>query len=342
MNSPEKDIHLVEKSAVNDFHLSMQQRSREENFDGVVASFDLQKVLSTPHGDGMLIGFSRKLAVYNLTVYNSGEKQGLNYIWNETQARRGANEIASCVVSFLRDCDAKGKREVFLFCDSCGGQNKNRGVMFAVHQFLCRAASVKEVTVTYLVPGHTYMQCDAIHAAIETHLKGVNVWAPSQWPTIIACCVKDPQKNPVIVKNVPKVLKWKERAESAFPLNSRITDGGKVKWAAVRQFNVEESDLSRIRLKYSMDANYLEVPIRRRRGRGQGGVAFDIPETAYEEKLPISYQKYEDLLKLCRRNPPVIPAEYHEEFFSLRPDREIIDRLPEPDIEETEADDTDL
>lgn len=33
----------------------------------MVASFDLQKVLSTPHGDSMLIGFSRKYAVYNFT-----------------------------------------------------------------------------------------------------------------------------------------------------------------------------------------------------------------------------------------------------------------------------------
>lgn len=44
------------------------------------ASFDLQKVLNTPHGNNMLLFYSRKYAVYNLCFYESITRNGFCFI----------------------------------------------------------------------------------------------------------------------------------------------------------------------------------------------------------------------------------------------------------------------
>jgi len=49
--------HLAEKRALSDFFAAAQQRRDEQER---VASFDLQKVLNTPHTDSMLVGYSRR------------------------------------------------------------------------------------------------------------------------------------------------------------------------------------------------------------------------------------------------------------------------------------------
>lgn len=53
----------------------------------VVCSFDLQKVLNTPYGESMLLYYSRKYAVYNLTMYESGTQNVSCYIWGECDGK---------------------------------------------------------------------------------------------------------------------------------------------------------------------------------------------------------------------------------------------------------------
>ncbi|XP_050302790.1 uncharacterized protein LOC126740705 [Anthonomus grandis grandis] len=55
--------HTKEKDEAKRIFLAEQEKSSKDGF--LVMSFDLQKVLSTPHGPSMIFGFSRKYAVYN-------------------------------------------------------------------------------------------------------------------------------------------------------------------------------------------------------------------------------------------------------------------------------------
>ena len=51
----------------------------------------------------MLISFyKRKLSMYYLTTYSLGDSEGNCYMWDETLASRGACEIASCIMMFLK------------------------------------------------------------------------------------------------------------------------------------------------------------------------------------------------------------------------------------------------
>ncbi|CAH1107681.1 unnamed protein product [Psylliodes chrysocephalus] len=106
-NVKEYEKHIQEKDAAKKIYLQEQAMSGKE--DLLVVSFDLQKVLATPHGDSMLLGFSRKYAVYNFTTYESGTQRGICYIWGEKDAKRGPNEIASNLFHYLQKVDNEGR-----------------------------------------------------------------------------------------------------------------------------------------------------------------------------------------------------------------------------------------
>ncbi|XP_050308273.1 uncharacterized protein LOC126744763 [Anthonomus grandis grandis] len=83
-------------------------------------NFDLQSVLCRPKGPTGQIFYLRKLAVYNLTMYNLANQKVNCYLWDETQGKRGANEIASCVYDFIMSHTKI--TTVRMMSDGCGGQ----------------------------------------------------------------------------------------------------------------------------------------------------------------------------------------------------------------------------
>ncbi|KAK3775652.1 hypothetical protein RRG08_049833 [Elysia crispata] len=93
---------------------------------------------------------------------------------NSYYSKRGSNEIASCVKTYLDDINKKGTyKTVRLLSDSCGGQNRNRPLNF---DKICHGL---------LVRGHSENESDSIHARIEDASKHVKVYTTSQRATII-------------------------------------------------------------------------------------------------------------------------------------------------------------
>ena len=88
-------------------------------------TFDLEQVLSTPNNSTSTIFYKRKLSVYNLSVYSLGTSNGSCMIWNETEGKRGANEIGTCMTTYLSSLSPV-INHVTLYSDNCGGQNKNK------------------------------------------------------------------------------------------------------------------------------------------------------------------------------------------------------------------------
>ena len=77
-----------------------------------------------------------------------------------------------------------------------------------------------------------------------------------------------------------------------------------------------------------------------KRGRNTDASPSDVLPRRYTSKLPISSAKKKDLRNLCKSG--VIPSEYHEFYKSLPFHQSVRDRLPEPDILESNSDnDTD-
>ncbi|KAF2887649.1 hypothetical protein ILUMI_18524 [Ignelater luminosus] len=76
--------------------------------------------------------------------------------------------------------------ELTIFCDNCFLQNKNR-FLFTYLDLLCAALIVKEIEITYPVPGHSMIPVDRCFALIgKNRLKHEKVNTPEYYVNLIA------------------------------------------------------------------------------------------------------------------------------------------------------------
>ena len=91
--------HQVNKTMArylkNSYELNVKENKK------MCVAFDLQKVLIEPYGDHALFYYKRNLSIYNLTLCNLVTKQGYCCVWDQTIAKRGSNEVSSCLYNYV-------------------------------------------------------------------------------------------------------------------------------------------------------------------------------------------------------------------------------------------------
>ncbi|KAF2895225.1 hypothetical protein ILUMI_10948 [Ignelater luminosus] len=99
-----------------------QEKCKDEN-TMLVASFDLEKVMSTPHGNSMLISFSRRYTVYNFTVYETERvEKDIILHGGRKDGKKGANKMCANLYLYRKQVDEEGKfSTIFLYRDNCVG-----------------------------------------------------------------------------------------------------------------------------------------------------------------------------------------------------------------------------
>ena len=100
-----------------------------------------------------------------------------SYVWDESNANRGVNEIATCVYKYLEKVSATAEDlDVVFYSDNCAGQQKNK-FMISMYTYAVKTLpnlkSHKYLAHKYLVKGHTQTEGDSAHSQIEIEkLKG--------------------------------------------------------------------------------------------------------------------------------------------------------------------------
>lgn len=316
--------HEKERNDAKIVFLEDQSKSGKDHY--LVATFDLQKVLTTPHGRSMMFGFSRKYAVYNFTVYESKTQNGYCYLWGEKDGKRGVVEICSNLFRYLTHLDNNEScHRLSLYCDNCPGQNKNKYILSMLGYFLHNSKNINEIKLTYLVAGHTYMPVDSMHAVIEKYSRNVTVQAPSEWPTIIRNARRRPKPYEVITCNRLDFKDWKAVTFSSKKLATKSGDA--LKFSEIKVIKLSKECLPVIQVStksYDLTEDIQEIEISFK-------TLNEVP-LSYKNDIPISKPKLRDLLNLC--NQQIIKTEYHGEYFSLRSSSSVPDELAETDIED--------
>lgn len=359
--------HVEEKDATYE-RFECHQKLHLIDKDTIVSSFDLQKVLNTPHGDNILLYYSRKYTVYNFTVYECSTRNGFCYTWGECNGKRGAKEIGTCIYKYLQNVDDRGIKKVIFYCDCCSGQNRNR--FFSIFKgFLTVSKNIETIQINYLLPGHSYMPVDSMHSVIEREVRKLVVWSPTQWPSYIESARKNPCPYKVFTLEHGDFIDWDPLTQECFPPSTKNLHVSKIRIATMKK-----KDVKSIKTKHSMkpdaitcevkldvkdlDPNGKDITKEKGKGKGKGkkkgegkkttdeasNSSADTFETRlkktfqnlkplYKKRLQISQVKYKDLKKIC--DDGVIPSRCHGDFMNLPYAANVRDTLNQSDEEDS-------
>lgn len=140
--------------------------------------FDMQKVLNLPKTPIQEAFYSRQLNLYNFCIVNTDSTNPDFYCWNETQSGRGAEVIGSALLHHLNNIEFADDTELLrLFCDGCGGQNKNCHIIHTLAFWLLNKSpkSMKEIHIFFPVRGHSFLPADRVFGRLEKELRKISV-----------------------------------------------------------------------------------------------------------------------------------------------------------------------
>uniref|UniRef100_H3H4Y9 DUF7869 domain-containing protein n=1 Tax=Phytophthora ramorum TaxID=164328 RepID=H3H4Y9_PHYRM len=109
-------------------------------------------------------------------IYYANKTIQYNYIYDETVAGKGTDEVNSLLHHFIHKIVLPGgHRKLTIYADNCGGQNKNNYVLKALLA-LAHMGDLKTVELKFFVKGHTKNAVDRGFGHVRKRLSRVDVW----------------------------------------------------------------------------------------------------------------------------------------------------------------------
>lgn len=140
---------------------SMRLDAKISQDEVTVIAFDLMKTLPTPVISTGITYYKRQLWTYCLGVHNLQSNETIMFVWDESLASRGAQEIGSCLMYYFKH-SVKTKK-VIMYSDGCGGQNRNIKMALICHYVVqSQEFTIEEIQHKFLVSGHSFLVCDRL------------------------------------------------------------------------------------------------------------------------------------------------------------------------------------
>lgn len=241
------------------------------------------------------------------------------YIWNESIASRGPQEIGSCLMHYFKTFVTEKK--VVMYSDQCGGQNRNVK-MALICDFMTSSEEFKvcEIDHKFLVSGHSYLPCDQDFGVIEKEKKfHKDIFLPEHWTTVIKSARK---KNPFLTVEMTSddffSTKTLENAITNRKINERKS---KVEWLKIQWLRYTSDTNHRFQYKYSnsQDVLFDTVNVARRNVNSHTASL----NLLYPNGRPIETKKKKDLIELL----PYVPPIHHPFYEALKTSVFAVDEL---------------
>lgn len=253
---------------------------------------DFQKNLPVPNISTNDVYYRRQLSFYMFNIHCLSDAKSFFFTYPETAGRKGADDVASMLFYFLfNELDA-AVNEITLFCDSCGGQNKNWTVFRFLHYIVHFTKRLQKITVIFPIRGHSYLECDKNMGLINQ--KSI-VEVPEQWNSIIRSSRVKPSPFEVIPCDKQQIFReWSKLLDQLYlpkcPFPSR----------PVRQLVIVNSHPRFIMHKSTYNGPLLEniVLAPRKKRLNLPNNQFKIPDFKYGKLIPLKKKKYEDIQHL--------------------------------------------
>ena len=257
--------------------------------------------------------------VRNLTFMDSRSPHNVViYTWEEYEGRKSPNEVGTCILKYIKDHVPDNIEHLIFWSDSAPGQNKNFHVPTAMFRSLQDKNNLKLIDHKFPVVGHTHLEVDSVHAAVEREVHKRRVSVTSDWLDVFRSCRL---QNPYIIQQMKHTdfldftnKSYLKKAQSEIKISHQY-------WLRY------EKNTTYLQMKTALsDPHFKRVELK------LGNPLPTLPLTpAYANQLLVSAQKKIDQLEYIRNG--AIPYAYlnmvREIPSSLSPDAEqkIVDKL---------------
>lgn len=150
-----------------------------------VLTFDYQQNLPLPVSSSGEVFYKIQLWVYNFCVHVGSTGESFFYVYDETIAAKGQNDVASILLHFLNNQVRPEVTDLYIFSDNCASQNKN----YVLTQFLYTLVATEKYRLIqhrYPEPGHSFLPCDRSFGAIEQEKRKYDkLYLPKDYVKII-------------------------------------------------------------------------------------------------------------------------------------------------------------
>lgn len=299
--STENEIKLLKIN--NTLHLKMAETfyarkrnarlgARRNETDEAIC-MDYQKNLNVPNITTNDAYYKRKLSYYLFNIHVLSNSSSKFYVYDETLAKKGSDNVASMLYDFIMFNLQDTVKKLTIFCDSCGGQNKNYVIIRFIYYIVHIQRRLDEIKIVFPVRGHSYMECDRNMALInqKSHIE-----LPSEWADQIAVARSKP--SPFLVEQCEQDLfrNWADYFKPMFKPKCPIPI------RSIREIRVHIEKPKLIFHRDSYNGAWVSNVITNNRYKAPILQAneFTHPQKLYDSLLPISAAKYKDCLDLAK------------------------------------------
>ncbi|XP_072390766.1 uncharacterized protein [Diabrotica undecimpunctata] len=197
----------LHKSKAEAFY-EIKRRARKaamQNVNCEAVSMDFEKNLSTPNIPTNDVYYKRQLTLHSFNIHVLSTGNATFYCFPETIGGKGSNEVVSFLHHFIFVQLDLSVRHLHIFCDSCGGQNKNFTVFRYLHYVVNTAKRLDSIKVTFPIRGHSYMECDRDMGVINQKIMAE---LPEDWYTEIRSCRVKPNPFDVVEVDQSLIRNW--------------------------------------------------------------------------------------------------------------------------------------
>lgn len=238
------------------------------------------------------------------------------YIWPESMASRGAQEIGACLMRHLRERLPANTKELILNSDSCYGQNRNIKLALILKKFIDSwpHPGLNSIEQRYFIVGHSYNSCDRCFGLIENQKKRTeDIFTPIHWINVMRRAKKTDPKF-IVTEMRKKDFVSSKPLENSIVNRKKSIAGEKISWNDFQTIKYDRDSPSILKFK-TFDLN--ETPTHNISLTKEGILTkfgnVKLP-ILYPNGRPIDKKKFDDIMELLK----YVPKEHHAFFKTLK------------------------
>lgn len=286
----EKELHLKRSERFYKLKESYRKRCMKSKSMEAI-TMDYQKNLPTPNITTNDVYYKRQLNFISFNIHVLSSSQAVFYTYDESIARKGADDVCSMMYHFFCHILPMEVRELAIFCDSCSGQNKNFTVIRFLHYMVVQKKRFETVKVLFPIRGHSYLECDRNMSLIN---QKTYTETPDDWREEFKSCRVKP--NPFQVIDCGQnfeFLNWTAFLSSLYAAKCPFPT------RPVRMLKVENENPSKIFHKGTFTGIYQQSPLFAKSTSRKIKTNTAVMLTKlYPDQIPIKKAKWDDLQAL--------------------------------------------